>query len=656
MTKYRPHIDGLRAIAILFVLFFHGGLKFFPSGFIGVDIFFVISGFLITGIIYNSLQNEQFSFIDFYNRRLWRLQPVFICLIFVTTCLSLIYYLPHDLIQYGRSARKTILFSSNVFFGRLVTDYFSPASNQLALLHTWSLSIEWQCYLLLPLAIYGLHRLFGRPYLGKITGLLTLITFGIALYFSSHDPAKSYYQLSCRIFEFLIGSCVALGNYRFSLNKQFINLISLFAFMALFYIATRSDINQGFPNWYALILCIATALIIAIGEHYPQSVLTRLLAIKPLVFIGLLSYSLYIWHWPLLAFIRYENIKETNWVLLITFCFIFILSYLSWRCIEKPARKLGKVNLGYTFVCLLMLPALIINLSVHYVKKYEGLPQRFQELVTISNQLALYNNKKRSVCLQQKIIEVDSDCLLGQKNPNSKTGFMIGDSFSNHSWGFMDTLARQANLSILAHSTTACLALPGIAQYDWYAKNDIYRECYEQTKRYYKMIKTNHYDFVILGQHWKGYLVDKIINHRNDERSIELTQKRIEKALDKALQIIIASGARPVLLKATAFANDNIYECFYTHIKRHQKYDSAQCSFNLEADESQWINDLFSRMKNKYSQLIIIDPKKVQCPKGHCSADINGIPVFRDPGHLTDYASYQLGKIYLQHYKNPLIA
>lgn len=131
--RYRPDIDGLRAVAILLVIFFHAGFKLFPSGFIGVDIFFVISGFLITSIIYGSLQNDRFSFVDFYSRRLWRLQPIFICLIVSTFVLSLIFYLPEDLIQYSKSARKTSLFLSNMFFERATKGYFSPNANQLPL-------------------------------------------------------------------------------------------------------------------------------------------------------------------------------------------------------------------------------------------------------------------------------------------------------------------------------------------------------------------------------------------------------------------------------------------------------------------------------------------------------------------------------------------
>ena len=237
--EYRPDIDGLRAIAILFVLFFHAGLKVVPSGFIGVDVFFVISGFLITSIIHNSLQKNHFSFIDFYNRRLWRLQPVLICLIVTTLLLTLIFYLPEDLIQYAKSARKTSLFISNVFFENATKGYFSPNINQLPLLHTWSLSIEWQCYLILPVVMYALYRIVSKQHIAKVIYFLTLLFFVLALFFSIKEPTKTYYQLLSRIFEFLIGACIVFSSNRFTFNKYFVELINIIALLCLFYIATH---------------------------------------------------------------------------------------------------------------------------------------------------------------------------------------------------------------------------------------------------------------------------------------------------------------------------------------------------------------------------------------------------------------------------------
>ncbi|MBA2657797.1 MAG: acyltransferase [Tatlockia sp.] len=656
---YRPHVDGLRAIAVIFVLIFHAGLNLFPSGFIGVDIFFVISGFLITGLILNSLQNNKFSFIEFYNRRLWRLQPVLLCLFLVCFIFTLIYFLPEDLLIFSKSARKSAVFIGNQYFEKITSGYFSKNVNFFPLLHTWSLAIEWQCYLILPLALFLLHRFVGEKHLAKVTYLLTLGFFLLALHYSSITPVETYYQLLSRIFEFLIGSCVALRPKPLALNRFNLNLLAVAAFFTLFYIARLQGINLGFPNYYALILCLATATLIAVGESEKKPICIQVLSLKPIVFIGLLSYSLYIWHWPVFVLIRYFDIKETAEVTLFAFCIISIIAYLSWRFIEKPSRKMSKLSFGYSLSLLFILPFLALYASDYQVKKFEGFPQRLQENEKIYTLLKKYSAQKRFSCLvsclQKEALPVDTNCTIGTKNPSSRKGFMFGDSYSNHHWQFMDFLGKSANLSILAHSTAGCLTLSGLMQYDVLAK-DIYKICKEQNEIYYKMVKENHYDYVIIAQTWDDYLFVPILNKPDDERSIELVKARIEKALDKSLELIIDSGATPVLIKAIAKPLTNSYDCFFGPIKRREKFELGHCDFNLDRKKMAWFNELFAKMQKKYAQLIIIDPRKVQCKSGLCKADINGIPVFSDATHINDYASYKFAKTYVKRYKNPLLS
>jgi peptidoglycan/LPS O-acetylase OafA/YrhL len=651
--KYRPHIDGLRAIAILFVLFFHAGFSIFPSGFIGVDIFFVISGFLITGIIYESLLKDQFSFIHFYNRRLWRLQPIFICLLIATTILTLIFYLPVDLQQFSDSASTASLFKSNKYFGSVTTDYFAQNSKILPLLHTWSLSIEWQCYLILPLAIYLIYRIFPTQYFSKIIYGLTLLS--LILYFSYFYPNLTYYRFPSRIFEFLIGSCVAVSSIRFSMSKFFLEFISTAAIGTLFYIATLKNISLDFPNAYAVILCIATGVLILAGDNSYKALWVRFLSLKPIVFIGLLSYSIYIWHWPLFALLNYLDLK-TPLIWLLAFSLVFIMAYLSWQFIEKPARQFSKTPIIYTLICLLIIPIVAMNLSSKIINKYEGFPDRFPEAEYVFQQLNQYASTRREACLVFTSSKVDENCKFGSNYNNSKKGFMIGDSFSNHYWKFMEVIAKEANISILANSTGSCLALPGIVQYyvPWANKQGVYSECMKQKRRYYRMIANNHYDYVIIGESWSGYFSSRIVNHIDEEHSPKLVKQRIERGLESALRAIIASGAKPVLIKSIVTSSKgNPYTCFFKHIKQHTLYNPEQCDFTLLSSHRQWVNATFAKLQQKYPQLIIIDPEQVLCTKNKCKADINNIPVFRDESHLTDYASYQLGERYLKHYKNP---
>lgn len=657
---YRPDIDGLRAIAIILVLIYHGGLAFLPSGFVGVDVFFVISGFLITTIIHTSLNNNNFSFTEFYNRRLWRLQPVFVALIFLTLILTGLLFLPDDLVEFSRSARKTSLFMSNIFFNHTTTGYFSPDTHQLPLLHTWSLSIEWQCYLILPLLMYCLHRLLSKRNLIVVTYLLAGLTLLFSLHSSKEYPAQTYYLLSSRLFEFLIGSCIALLPMRkCTIHKYVLNITGTLAVLTIFYIAGKDHIVIGYPNWYAFAACLATGTLLALGKYAPERWIVKSLSVKPLVFIGVLSYSLYIWHWVVFSLLRYQSITETPLIIGGAYLATYILGYLSWKFIEKPARRFNQIQFRYTVVILVLLPVLVTHLSSYLIKIHSGFPQRFnEELVTVYQQLARYNSVQRPLCISNHKMDT-AHCSIGSHNKAAKKGLLIGDSFSNHYWGFMDTLGKSANVSILAQGTSSCITLPGLALYDWwYFKNAVYEECVNHTEHYYQMIEQNHYDYVILGQVWSNYLSDSIINHVGDQRSPELTRQRLEIALDKAINIIISSGAKPVIMKTTALMKAaNSQDCFFKHIKFHQPYDPKVCSVpNTLSNGELWFNALFAKMKAKYPQLVLIDPKDVQCQDNQCRADINGIPVYRDAGHITDYASYQYGKLYLERFGNPLNA
>lgn len=654
---YRPYIDGLRALAIILVLIYHGGLALFPSGFVGVDIFFVISGFLITGIIHHSLTQNTFSFIEFYNRRLWRLQPVFICLLLVTSLLTLALFLPEDLLDFNRSARKTSLWISNEFFNKTTTSYFSPDTHQLPLLHTWSLSIEWQCYLILPLLMYVLQKTFSKSLLPLIVLVLCLVSMLIAWYSSIQQPLQTYYQLSSRFFEFLIGAGIALiPPLKWTIPKKIHALIGMTALGSILYIAHLDHIIIGYPNIYALSICSATAALIMLGTIAPQEPISKMLSLKPLVFIGLLSYSLYIWHWMIFALVRYQGISETNSVLSLCYLCTFILGYLSWRYIEKPTRNYKTMPFGYSLVLLILLPIAVIHLNAQFIKGNSGFPQRFnQELVTIYQRLNQASNPQRPLCISNHKTD-PAQCLLGDNTAPKAKALLIGDSFSNHYWGFIDTLAKHAQISVLAQATSSCLTLPGISLFDWwYFKNSVYAECKTETARYYQLIKDMHYDYVVIGQIWNNYLSESIINQPGDPRSLEHSKQRIEIALDMALKIITTSGAKPILIKSTAPMQEKSRDCFYQHIKRHRQYDPNECRFMLNnTDSDLWYEALFKRMQNKYKTLVIIDPKKIQCKQGICLADINGVPVYRDAGHITDYASYQLGDLYLAEFGNPM--
>lgn len=656
--EYRADIDGLRAIAVLLVLIFHGGLALFPSGYIGVDIFFVISGYLTTSIIMSSLDKGTFSFSGFYTRRIWRLQPAIIALLIVTLLVTTLLYLPSDYVDFLKSEKYTSLLISNQYFSKVTSGYATPDAASLPLLHTWSLAIEWQWYLALPLGLWLLNRYVAKSVFKATVLGLTLAAMALALYLSYAYPDRNYYFFTARIFELMVGSCaVIFSRETFRLKRLSASLICALALATLFYCATREDILSGFPGYHAIAVCLATAVLLfrGIGD---ASVTSKLLAFRPLVFIGTLSYSLYVWHWPILAVTSYLGIALTPLVQVLYFGATFVIGYLSFVLIEKRFRK-ARAGFGKTLIWLMIVPAIALSLLHSAGDRNEGWPNRFNQG---SNNL--FDGLKASVPANREAClgvsdGADPGCIMGAAQAKPQV-LLMGDSYSNHYWGFVETLAKDANLAVLAQGYPACLALPNIYLYNWYkAKNALYQKCHNAAQRYYEMIASHHFRYVIIGQFWEAYLTDAIVTRLEDPRSVELSQQRLGVALRQALDIIVKSGATPVFLMNTLPMPTGINECLLKQVKLRGLLGSAEQS--IQCASVPWSNDedptlarLFSELQGEYPSLIVIDPKSLQCRDGACATTVDGLPVYRDLGHMTDYASYRFGEMYLKRFGNPL--
>ncbi|MCD8497653.1 MAG: acyltransferase [Alphaproteobacteria bacterium] len=339
MTRYRPDIDGLRAVAILAIILFHAGVPGFSGGYIGVDIFFVISGFLLTGIMIREIREGQFNLRAFYAFRIKRIVPALLVMLAATTLAAVVFLSPGDLEDFGESLMAALVFSSNVLFWQQ-TGYFAGLAQDMPLLHTWALAIEEQFYILFPCAVLLATRL-GRQFYIPLTLCLFILSLGFSLWSSFYAPAAGFYLLPARIWEFLLGGLLAFSALPSPQNRMIRESLSAGGLVLIGISVTLYDAQTPFPGLAALIPCLGAALILYTGQNAGHKTLAlHLLGIKPLVLIGLLSYSLYLWHWPLLVFTRYINFGEigpggTAAVLAIS----FLIALLSWRFIEQPFRR-----------------------------------------------------------------------------------------------------------------------------------------------------------------------------------------------------------------------------------------------------------------------------------------------------------------------------
>ncbi|GAB2582311.1 acyltransferase [Dyella jejuensis] len=655
---YRKDISGLRAVAVVLVLLFHGRLAAFPSGFVGVDVFFVISGYLITSIIQAQLLRGTFSLADFYVRRLWRIQVALLAVVLATLLITLAFYLPLDFKAYLRSAIHTVSFTSNDYFAHATTAYAATDSQVLPLLHTWSLAIEWQWYLVLPLWLMLLHR-FISPRQGRlVVACVTLLAAVMAMLVVHSEGSSAYFLFTPRVFEFLFGACVAL----FSPGRPTpdarlpVNALGMLSLLAIVAIAMVPGVIDHYPNGYAIAVCAASAGVIAVGAR-ERSWVARALSWRLPEFLGDISYSLYLWHWPIFATIRYLGVPEYASVLLACYALTLACAYLSYRYIEQPYRK-RHPGLLKSLLWLAVLPLLLLSALYGVADRLHFMPGRFgYDMVRIDRALDRYTPPNRQRCIQSsgpRMADM-SGCMLGDRQA-SRAALMIGDSYSNQSWNFIDVLARDAGIAVTAVATPSCLAFPHLTMQGWWKMSDAqYQVCVDHVQSDYQRIAAGHYRYVIIGENWLYYDPDSIVSAMGDERSVPAGHARLEAAVRHALDLIVGAGATPVLIESPAPVPDNYEVCFYRHFKLRLPAQSNTCAVHPAHDAAAtWLEGMFARLKASYPALVLIDPKDAQCTGGSCLSAVDGVPVYRDVGHLSDYASYRLGEIYLQRKGDPL--
>lgn len=335
--KYRPEINGLRALAIIPVLLFHAGLKAFSGGFIGVDIFFVISGYLITTILYEELNTNHFSFANFYERRARRILPALFTVIAISIPFAWFYLMPKDMWEFSKSLGFVLFsLSNNYFYSQ--AGYFSAASELKPLIHTWSLAVEEQYYWLFPIFIFTAWKI-NKKILLPFLGLIVLLSLIYDQSIVNTNPEAAFFLLPSRIWELLIGSMVAiyLCNRKIHVSSKAQNQLSFLGFILI--ITSISFFNQStqHPSLFTLAPVIGTSLIILFASN--KNLIGRFLSQKTLVGIGLISYSTYLWHQPLLSFARHRSLNEPNQFFLLFLVLSSIcLGYLSWKYIEQPFR------------------------------------------------------------------------------------------------------------------------------------------------------------------------------------------------------------------------------------------------------------------------------------------------------------------------------
>ena len=470
---YRKEIDGLRALAVIPVVLFHAGFDIFSGGFVGVDIFFVISGYLITSLILQEKINDRFSLVNFYERRARRILPALFLVVIVTIPFAFLVMSPLALKEFSNSLISIPLFLSNFQFWS-ETGYFATAGEEKPLLHTWSLAVEEQYYLFFPLMILITWKL-GLKALTLFIILISIFSFFLSQFGANLNPSFPFIDEELRMnavpeygfffsitraWELLFGSLTAIYlMYKKEDNQIKNQLLSFLGILLISYPIFFYDYTTQFPGFSALLPVTGTVLLIIFSN---QGTLTyKFLSHKALVFIGLISYSMYLWHYPIFSFARLNSISPpSNRIYIFLILISFLLAYLSWKYFETPFRKKNFLTRKQIFLSSLIVGLCIISIGIIGVSS-NGFEKRFSSKELQAIQPEKFDN---SICHWTQPIKEYSNlelCEFGDINSKKNPIVLYGDSHADSLTNSLDHALKIKKIKGIKVVNTYCEPIVG---------------------------------------------------------------------------------------------------------------------------------------------------------------------------------------------------
>lgn len=453
--SYRPEIDGLRAISVLGVVLYHAGLGI-TGGFVGVDVFFVISGYLVTGIILRDLRKEQFSLLEFWVRRIRRILPAATAMALVVAIAGYFFLQPGDFREFAASMQAQALMYANIYFQQGV-DYFSDSAEYKPLLHTWSLAVEEQFYLIFPVLLLALQR-FPRASVFQILIALTGLSLVASIVLVDKYPEECFFLLPPRAWELLAGALLAFNQDRFRVSKRVGEALAAGGLVLVVASMLLIDASTVFPGFAAL-APVAGALAILLGckDHLPRS--AQLLATRPMVFVGLISYSLYLWHWPIFSIAKHLLVEPGLATRIGLIALSIALATASWRWIENPFRS-GTILRGKRRPFVFAGLGLVLMLSIAVpIRKFDGLPQRLSPELQLLVEDISWKGREFFKRRNQPVQLGDLQAQGGQGAPD----FLVwGDSHGLVYGEVIDRLASQHGLQGEARFAAARIPVAGL--------------------------------------------------------------------------------------------------------------------------------------------------------------------------------------------------
>ncbi|WP_413794638.1 MULTISPECIES: acyltransferase family protein [unclassified Pseudomonas] len=614
---YRPEIDGLRALAVILVLLFHFELGI-TGGYIGVDVFFVISGYLITELIRNSINAGRFSFVDFYARRLLRLHPALLTTVFISLVAGFVLMDPASFSGLAESAKYTIFSASNFYFW-INQGYFDAASLTKPLLHTWSLAAEWQFYLVWPLIVWFSLKWFDR-YISWLLVLLTLVSLLASQLMLGYDSSAAYFLIPFRVFELSIGALIVFAPKNF-FDSKLNTFITWSGISSIIIAAVSFKPGTPFPGVAALLPCLGAAACIYAGD----SSTGRILRSRPVVFIGLISYSIYLVHWPLLVFYKYYVFRETSpmekIVLLLTSIALGAALYYSVEKLFMAKRNFIK-PLG--LIAIATASAISIY-GCSIIISSEGMKNR------VSKEYLNFTNDPKNFHINNyggngyKL-----DAPLGDTQGKA-LAILAGDSFALQYAHGLDSSLNTSGGFIQSQFQHGCLFSKNYVRL---VNNHPVKGCRESYDALLKKLSSNQLPLII-AQHWAGYrgqIADEnleLIDSTSDDRYRDIIFDLLAKIrADIGNRKLIIIGSQPISKGGSPA------ECILRPSYVTQPCESL-LSYNRKKSMSEFTNGILNDFAHTHSNTYFLDPSNAFCPKDQCRNISAGKILYSDYVHLS---------------------
>jgi len=633
--QYRREIDGLRAIAVLPVILFHAGFSWFSGGYVGVDVFFVISGYLITTILISEMSKGNFSIGRFYERRARRILPA---LFFVMICcvpFAWFWMVPQEFKNFSQGFVAISFFASNVLFWRK-SGYFAPAAEENPLLHTWSLAVEEQFYIFFPLLLLMLWRFGKKPIFYIIIGL-SLLSLLLSEYGWRNHPTANFYLLPTRAWELGVGAICAFIMFLRSPKSN--SMAASAGLVLIAYSIFFFDETTPFPSVYALAPVLGTALIILYSHE--QNVVNRILANRILVGIGLISFSAYLWHQPLLAFARIRSAFEPGWALMLAFSIASLaLAFITWKYIEQPFRtkKHSFARSRKQIFSYAALGTVIFTTSGLYGHFNGGFPDRvapsgvpFSE-INIAERIKV-NHGLDSEC--EGTFTTSEKCRTG---PDPKV-MLWGDSYAMHLAQAVLASPSLEGKNLIQFTKSVCSPIIGLALSSRKYPEAWSQSCVSFNDQVRDWLKNdNNVEYVIMSSP-----LGILFNETYDTKGVLRTASEdvVLAAMNETAAFLESLGKKPVFVSPPPRTGENLSKCS-TYNLIFEGNEVLDCVFTI-AEFSEQHTAVMAFLARPDLALPVLDLGQYICDSEKCPTFVDGVNIYRDPGHLSHQGSRLIG-------------